>query len=63
MKYAEVEKVCTRCHSTVRQRVAFDDKKGRLSILFWSIGCPSCHSFLKKPLLTELKVSRSLGIK
>ena len=63
MKYAEVEKVCSRCHSTVKQRVAFDDENGSLSLLFWSIGCPLCRSFLKKPLLTELKVARSLAMK
>ena len=55
LKRVEIERECESCHSTVKQRVLFDqNKEGKVTVLSWSGSCPVCRGFPSKPEPSEV---------
>jgi len=57
----QLDRVCGKCGSEVKQTVTFTEEDGKIKIGAWVGWCPYCAGFLLKPTPGEVK--RALVLK
>lgn len=51
----ELDRECKYCENRVKQRAAFKEENGKITVIAYLTKCPICNRFLKKPTPEEVR--------